>query len=155
LGDHGSFRKVELKRGADPRFALNRNVAPHCFSQPLGDRQTKPSTRHLPLFSAQAIKRLEQVLNLLGGDTLPRVLDREPAPFFMLGKPDVNTTSGPVVLDGVAQQVQENLFCSDRIGERAYPRFGLVQSGCHPSALGLVSSTIAKHSIASSCNAMG
>ncbi len=109
-------RKLDLERGAMSRGGLSVDASAMGFDDRSGDRESETGTPRTPASAAvDAVKALEDSVELVGRDSRPGVAHRDVELTVVRPRADRDPVAVPGVGDGVADEVVEHLSESVRI----------------------------------------
>ena len=120
---HGQF---EPEGGADTDFAFDAHLAPHHVDQAARNGETNAGAFDLARFGPEAVEGLEQIADPLGGNAGAGVGDGKAQVAGRTGQDgrcgEMDRTAGPVVFDGIRQQIKQHLFEAHAVGKHGAPR---------------------------------
>ncbi|MNP16297.1 hypothetical protein D3C76_1086870 [compost metagenome] len=116
--NHLGAGQLQGETAAVSGLTVDLQVALHHFQQALAQRQPQASAFDLGI-GAQAFEGLEQLVQLFRGNAMTGVVDGDAHLMGLNADFDTHLTAGPVVLDGVGQQVEQHLHQALAVREHA------------------------------------
>ena len=129
--------QLDPEHRTHPNGAIHADGAAHQFDQPLRDHQADARAFLRTGLLAETIEWLKKLRNLFGCQPRPGITDADPHRIRRtLGALDGHRTAGRVVLDGVDQQVDQNLFEPNLI---SFDKTGIFESRKYQADAALLS----------------